>query len=207
MRNKKSKRLQYLFNGIILENPILILMIGLCPALATSTTAKDAFGMSVATSFVLICSNIVVSLIRKFVPESVRIPIFIIIISTFVTIVDYTMQAYVPTLYRVLGVFVPLIVVNCMILGRAEAFAYQHNIFDSFLDGLGKAVGFTLVLVIMSIIREYFSTGEIFGFVIGPRFIISQPMLFMIFPPGAFLLIGLLKAFINKFIIKPEPTD
>jgi electron transport complex protein RnfE len=207
MKNRKSKRLSYLLNGIILENPILILMIGLCPALATSTTAKDAFGMGMAASFVLICSNLVVSGLRKFVPDSVRIPIFIIIISTFVTIVDYMMQAYVPSLYQVLGVFVPLIVVNCIILGRAEAFAYHHNIWDSFLDALGKAIGFTIVLVVMGIIREYFSTGKIFNFVIGPKFMISQPMLFMIFPPGAFLLIGLLKAFINKFIINVEPTD
>lgn len=207
MKNNKPNRLQYLFNGIILENPILILMIGLCPALATSVTAKDALGMGIASSVVLICSNIVISTIRKFVPDAVRIPIFIIIISTFVTIVDYSMQAYAPALYRVLGVFVPLIVVNCIILGRAEAFAYQHNILDSFLDGLGKAVGFTIVLVIMGILREYFSTGSIFGLVIGPKFLISQPMLFMIFPPGAFLLIGVLKALINKFIIQPDSIE
>lgn len=199
---QKVNRLKYFTDGIIIENPILILMIGLCPALATSTTAKDALGMGIAASFVLICSNLVVSAVRKLVPDSIRIPIFIIIISTFVTIVDYTMQAYVPALYRVLGVFVPLIVVNCIILGRAEAFAYHHNIFDSLFDALGKAVGFTLVLVVMGIIREYFSTGRIFGLVIGPKFIISQPMLFMIFPPGAFLLIGVLKALVNKFIIQ-----
>lgn len=204
---QKVNRLKYLTDGIIIENPILIIMIGLCPALATSTTAKDALGMAIAASFVLICSNIVVSAIRKFVPDSVRIPIFIIVISTFVTIVDYVMQAYAPALYRVLGVFVPLIVVNCIILGRAEAFAYHHGVFDSFLDGLGKALGFTLVLIVMGTIREYFSTGSIFGIVIGPKFLISQPMLFMIFPPGAFLLIGILKALINKFIIKPETLD
>lgn len=204
---QKVNRLKYLTDGIIIENPILILMIGLCPALATSTTAKDALGMGIAASFVLICSNIVVSAIRKFVPDSVRIPIFIIVISTFVTIVDYVMQAYAPALYRVLGVFVPLIVVNCIILGRAEAFAYLHGVFDSFLDGLGKALGFTLVLVVMGIIREFLSTGSMFGIVIGPKFLVSQPMLFMIFPPGAFLLIGVLKALINKFIINPESVD
>lgn len=204
---KKVNRLKYLTDGIIIENPILVLMIGLCPTLATTTTAKDALGMGIATSFVLICSNIVISAIRKFVPDSVRIPIFIIIISTFVTIVDYVMQAYVPVLYRVLGVFVPLIVVNCIILGRAEAFAYIHNVFDSLLDGIGKAIGFTLLLVVMGIIREYFSTGAVFGYSIGPKFLIMHPMLFMIFPPGAFLLIGILKAFINKYIIKPESVD
>jgi electron transport complex protein RnfE len=204
---QKVNRFKYLTNGSIIENPILVIMIGLCPTLATSITAKDALGMGVAASFVLICSNIVVSAIRKFVPDSVRIPIFIIVISTFVTIVDYVMQAYVPALYRVLGVFVPLIVVNCIILGRAEAFAYVHGIFDSFLDGLGKALGFTLVLVVMGIFREYFSTGGIFGISIGPKFLISQPMLFMIFPPGGFLLIGIFKALINKFVIKPEQAD
>jgi electron transport complex protein RnfE len=204
---QKVNHLKYLTDGIIIENPILILMIGLCPTLATSTTARDALGMGIAASFVLIGSNIVVSAVRKFVPDSVRIPIFIIIISTFVTIVDYVMQAYAPALYRVLGVFVPLIVVNCIILGRAEAFAYIHNVFDSFLDGLGKAIGFTMILVVMGVIREYLSTGAVFGHLVGPKFLISHPMLFMIFPPGAFLLIGMLKAFINKYIIKPESIE
>ncbi len=207
MINKKKKLWHYFINGIILENPILILMIGLCPVLATSTTAKDALGMGVATSFVLICSNIVVSLVRKFIPDTMRIPIFITIISTFVTIVDYVMQAYVPSLYRVLGVFVPLIVVNCIILGRAEAFAYRHSVFESILDAFGKAIGFTLVLVIMGIFREYLSTASIFGITIGPRFLINYPILFMLFPPGAFLLIGLLKAFVNKFILKTETQE
>ncbi|MEO0053416.1 MAG: Rnf-Nqr domain containing protein, partial [candidate division WOR-3 bacterium] len=126
--NRNPSRLSYLTSGIIRENPTLILMIGLCPTLATTVTARDALGMAAAASFVLICSNIAISAIRKLVPDSVRIPIFIIIISTFVTITDYVMQAYQPDLYRVLGVFVPLIVVNCIILGRAEAFAYHHGI-------------------------------------------------------------------------------
>ncbi|MEO0072923.1 MAG: electron transport complex subunit E [candidate division WOR-3 bacterium] len=201
MKNRFN-RLKYFTDGIIKENPILIIMIGLCPTLATSTTAKDALGMGIAASFVLIASNIVISLIRKLVPNSVRIPIFIIVISTFVTIVDYVMQAYTPALYRVLGVFVPLIVVNCIILGRAEAFAYHHGVFDSFLDGAGKAVGFTLVIVLMGIIREYLSTARIFGLNIGPRFLSSNPILFMLFPPGGFLLIGILKALVNKIISK-----
>jgi electron transport complex protein RnfE len=201
MQNKIN-RLKYFTDGIIKENPILIIMIGLCPTLATSTTAKDALGMGIAASFVLIASNIVISLIRKLVPNTARIPIFIIVISTFVTIVDYVMQAYAPALYRVLGVFVPLIVVNCIILGRAEAFAYHHGVVDSFLDGLGKALGFTLVIVLMGIIREYFSTARIFGVSLGPRFIELNPVLFMLFPPGGFLLIGILKALVNKFIIK-----
>jgi|UniRef100_A0A7V3PU89 electron transport complex protein RnfE len=195
---KKQSRLAYLTSGIIKENPTLILMIGLCPTLATTVTARDGLGMALAASFVLICSNIVISAIRKLVPDSVRIPIFIIIISTFVTIIDYLMQAYQPDLYRVLGVFVPLIVVNCIILGRAEAFAYHHGIFDSFLDGLGKSLGFTIVLFLMGTLRELFGAGTFFNKPVLPAAYRATPMLFAIFPPGAFLLIGLLKALVNK---------
>ncbi|NPV13736.1 electron transport complex subunit E [candidate division WOR-3 bacterium] len=198
MSSKKESRLTYLTSGIIKENPTLILMIGLCPTLATTVSARDGLGMGLAASFVLIGSNIVVAAVRKLVPDSVRIPIFIIIISTFVTIVDYLMQAYQPGLYRVLGVFVPLIVVNCIILGRAEAFAYKHGVFDSFLDGLGKSIGFTLVLFIMGTIREIVGNGTFFGQPVTPTWYRTAPMLFAIFPPGAFFLIGLLKALVNK---------
>ncbi len=196
--NKKTSRFAYFTVGIIKENPTLILMIGLCPTLATTVSARDGLGMGLAASFVLIGSNIVVSLVRKLVPDSVRIPIFIIIISTFVTLIDYLMQAYQPDLYRVLGVFVPLIVVNCIILGRAEAFAYHHGVFDSLLDALGKSIGFTLVLFIMGTARELFGNGTFFGKPIMPSVYRSSPMLFAIFPPGAFFLIGLLKALVNK---------
>ena len=199
MTPKKPSRINYLIRPIIRENAVLILMIGLCPTLATTTSAKDALGMSAAASFVLILSNVVISLVRKFVHPSIRIPIFIIIISTFVTIIDYALQAYQPSLYRVLGVFVPLIVVNCIILGRAEAFAYGHGVFDSFLDGLGNSLGFTLLLVTMGSIREFFAVGTVFGQVVTPTWYRSAPMLFMIFPPGAFLLIGILKALVAKF--------
>jgi electron transport complex protein RnfE len=199
MTQAKPSRLSYLTTGIIRENPTLILMIGLCPTLATTTSAHDALGMSAAASFVLILSNVVISLVRKFVQPSIRIPIFIIIISTFVTIIDYALQAYQPSLYRVLGVFVPLIVVNCIILGRAEAFAYGHGVFDSFLDGLGNSLGFTLLLVVMGSVREFFAVGTIFGKVMTPAWYRSAPMLFMIFPPGAFFLIGILKALVVKF--------
>ncbi len=198
MTRTKPSRLSYLTTGIIKENPTLILMIGLCPTLATTTSARDALGMSAAASFVLILSNVVISLVRKFVQPSIRIPIFIIIISTFVTIIDYALQAYQPSLYRVLGVFVPLIVVNCIILGRAEAFAYNHGVFDSFLDGLGNSLGFTLLLVVMGSVREFFAAGTIFGKVVTPAWYRSAPMLFMIFPPGAFFLIGILKALVIK---------
>jgi len=195
---QKPSRLSYLLNPIVRENAVLILMIGLCPTLATTTSARDALGMSAAASFVLIFSNVVIALVRKFVQPSIRIPIFIIIISTFVTIIDYVLQAYQPSLYRVLGVFVPLIVVNCIILGRAEAFAYGHGVFDSFLDGLGNSLGFTLLLVVMGSVREFFAVGTIFGKVVTPAWYRSAPMLFMIFPPGAFFLIGILKALVIK---------
>ncbi|MBM3330688.1 RnfABCDGE type electron transport complex subunit E [candidate division WOR-3 bacterium] len=199
MTSKKPSRLGFLVNPIVRENAVLILMIGLCPVLATSTSARDALGMSAAASFVLIFSNVVVALVRKFVQPTIRIPIFIIIISTFVTIIDYVLQAYQPSLYQVLGVFVPLIVVNCIILGRAEAFAYGHGVFDSFLDGLGNSLGFTLVLVVLGSLREFFAVGTVFGYVVTPAWYRSAPMLFMIFPPGAFLLIGILKALVAKF--------
>ncbi|MEO0098614.1 MAG: electron transport complex subunit E [candidate division WOR-3 bacterium] len=200
MIKRGPSRFDYLLSGIIKENPILILMIGLCPTLATSLSARDALGMGLATSFVIIGSNIFVSLIRKMVKEEVRIPVFIIIISTFVTIVDYLLQAYEPGLYRVLGVFVPLIVVNCIVLGRAEAFAYHHGVIDSFLDGLGKSLGFILVIFIMGAIREFLSAGTFFGKPIGISFFVNNGILFMIFPPGGFLLIGILKALVNKYI-------
>lgn len=198
MIREKPSRLGYLLSGIIIENPILVLMIGLCPTLATSLSARDALGMGLATSFVIIGSNIFVSLIRKIVPEETRIPVFIIIISTFVTIVDYLLQAYEPNLYRVLGVFVPLIVVNCIVLGRVEAFAYRHGVIDSFLDAVGKSLGFILVIFIMGTLREFLSAGTFWGKAVGISFFKNNGILFMIFPPGGFLLIGLLKALVNK---------
>jgi electron transport complex protein RnfE len=194
----KPTRWQYFADGIIKENPVLILMIGLCPTLATSVSARDALGMAAAVAFVLIGSNVVVSFIRRIVPGSVRIPIFIIIISTFVTIIDYVLQAYQPALYRVLGVFVPLIVVNCIILGRAEAFAYGHGIFDSLLDALGKSAGYALVMLVMGSVREIFAAGTWFGYTVTPSWFRAAPVLFMIFPPGAFFLIGILKGIVNR---------
>ena len=202
MADHKPPRLSYLTSGIVVENPVLVLMIGLCPTLATSVTARDGLGMGLAASFVIIMSNIVVSAIRKLVIDQVRIPIFIIIISTFVTLIDYAMQAYQPALYRVLGVFVPLIVVNCIVLGRAEAFAYKHGVFDSFLDGLGKSIGFTLILFVMGSIRELGANGSWFGYPVMPAGFRQYLVLLMVTPPGAFLLIGIFKALINKFVVK-----
>lgn len=184
-------------SGIVKENPVLVLMIGLCPALAVSNTAMNGLGMGIAASFVLVCSNIVISLVRKYTPDQIRIPIFIIIISTFVTITDYVMQAYYPALYKQLGVFVPLIVVNCIILGRAEAFAYKNRVFSSVLDGFGMGIGFALVITIIGAIRELIGNGTFFG-----RAVFSpdlQPALIMILPPGGFITIGILMAFLHYF--------
>lgn len=189
-------------NGIIRENPVLILMIGLCPTLAVSGTAQDALGMGVAAAFVLIFSNIIISMIRKVTPNEVRIPIFIIVISTFVTIVDYFMQAYSPGLYKMLGVFVPLIVVNCIILGRAEAFASKHSVTKSLLDGVGMSLGFILIITTMGILRELLGNGTVFGQLILGQPFHRAPVLFMILPPGAFLLIGILKGLVNRFLKK-----
>ena len=181
--------------GIVRENPVLRLMIGLCPVLAVSNNAINALGMSVAVAFVLIGSNLVVALIRKATPDEIRIPIFLIIISTFVTICDYVMQAYTPALYQALGVFVPLIVVNCIILGRAEAFAYKNPVLNSVLDGVGMSLGFTLALVTIGVIREVLGAGSVFGF---PLFDVKIAATIMILPPGAFITIGCIMAFLNK---------
>jgi Na+-translocating ferredoxin:NAD+ oxidoreductase subunit E len=181
--------------GIIRENPVLRLMIGLCPVLAVSNNAINALGMSIAVAFVLIGSNFVVALIRKMTPDEIRIPIFIIIISTFVTICDYVMQAYSPALYQALGVFVPLIVVNCIILGRAEAFAYKNPVLNSVLDGVGMSLGFMLALVSIGVIREVLGAGSVFGF---PLFDERIAATIMILPPGAFITIGVLMALVNR---------
>jgi Na+-translocating ferredoxin:NAD+ oxidoreductase subunit E len=181
--------------GIVRENPVLRLMIGLCPVLAVSNNAINALGMSVAVAFVLIGSNLVVALIRKVTPDEIRIPIFIIIISTFVTICDYVMQAYTPALYQALGVFVPLIVVNCIILGRAEAFAYKNPVLNSVLDGVGMSLGFTLALGSIGVIREVLGAGSVFGIALFDERIAAT---IMILPPGAFITIGCIMAFLNK---------
>jgi len=194
--------MKHFINGIIKENPVLVLMLGLCPVLAVSGTVRDAAGMGVAVIFVLCCSNIVISLIKNWVPSQLRIPIFIIVISTFVTINDYTMQAYFPELYKVLGVFVPLIVVNCIILARAEAFASRHSVSASILDGLGIGIGFTLAVVAMGAIREALGSGTILGKTIIGESFRENSVLLMILPPGAFLVIAFLMAGMNKWVKK-----
>ncbi|MBE0433977.1 electron transport complex subunit E, partial [candidate division WOR-3 bacterium] len=188
--------------GLVKENVVFVLMIGLCPALATSSTVRDGFGMGLAATFVLVFSNLIISVLRKNIPNEVRIPIFILVISTFVTLIDYMMQAFQPDLYRALGVFVPLIVVNCMILGRAEAFASKNSVLYSVLDGLGVGLGFTLALTVMGTVREILGNGTFLGMTVLGESFRSAPVIFMIMSPGAFLVIGILKALINKYVKK-----
>ncbi len=189
-----------LTKGIIAENPILIIMLGLCGALACSTSATDGLGMGVAFSFVMICSNVVVALIRGITPNQIRIPVFITVISTFVTIADYALKAYAPLLSRSLGVFVPLIVVNCIVMGRAEAFASRNRVSAAFMDGIGMAIGFTLVITLLGAIRELLGNGTVFGLSVLPAG--YQPFLLFILPPGAFLVLGFMIAFHKRFLQK-----
>jgi electron transport complex protein RnfE len=184
--------------GITRDNPILGLVLGLCPALAVTTSVENAIGMSAGTTFVLVCSNIFISAMRKQIPSAVRLPIFIIIIATFVSIVRMIMEAYVPSMYAALGVFIPLIVVNCIIIGRAEAYANKNSVFPSFIDALGISAGFLLVLVLIGGIREILGTGQIVTFGYTLLSLPANPaMTTMILPPGAFLTIGIIMAVVN----------
>jgi len=180
--------------GITIENPTFRLALGLCPTLAVSTSVVNGFGMGVAATFVLVGSNIIVSSIRNLIPAKIRIPCFIVIIATFVTIVELVMKAYFPALSRALGIFVPLIVVNCIVLGRSEAFASRNSVFRSILDGIGMGVGFTLALVLISVIREALGNGTLLGLVIVKGF---DPALLFILAPGALLVIGILIGIVN----------
>lgn len=182
--------------GIIKENPVLCLVLGTCPTLAVTTAAINAIGMGVAATVVLVCSNAVISICRNIIPDKVRIPSYITIIAGFVTIVQMLIKAYAQEINDSLGIFLPLIVVNCIILGRAEMFANKNNVLPSIVDGLGMGVGFTAALLMMGIIREFFGTGCIFGAPITANFI--DPILIFILPPGGFFVFGMLIAFANK---------
>ena len=195
MSEKKVSLGRVLMNGILSENPTFRLVLGTCPTLAVTTSAINGLGMGAAATFVLLCSNIVISLLRKFIPNKVRIPAFITIICTFVTIIQLLMQAYLPSLYESLGIFIPLIVVNCIILGRAEAFASKNGVVASAVDGLGMGVGFTLALTLIGCVREVLGNGTIFGTaVMGTAF---EPMLIAVLPAGGFMVYGLLLGIIN----------
>ena len=192
-------KLLLVWRGVIKENPTFVLVLGMCPTLGTTTSAENGFGMGVATMAVLIMSNIVISLIKNLIPDKVRIPAFIVVIASFVTVIQMLMQAFVPSLYASLGVFIPLIVVNCIILGRAEAFASKNNALDSALDGVGIGLGFTLALTVIGAVREVLGSGAIFGYNFG----IGEYMpLVFVLAPGAFLVLGFLMVLFNKLLKK-----
>ncbi len=198
-KEAKMNKLQIVLSGIIKNNPTFVLVLGMCPTLGTTTSAINGMGMGVATMAVLIMSNLVISLIKNLIPDKVRIPAFIVVIASFVTIIQMLMQAYVPSLYASLGVFIPLIVVNCIILGRAEAFASKNGAIDSILDGIGIGLGFTLSLTIIGAVREVLGSGAIFGYQLS----ISEYMpLVFVLAPGAFLVLGYVMVLFNKFAKK-----
>ncbi len=190
-----SNAMKTLTNGILKENPTFALVLGMCPTLATTTSAVNGMSMGLATLFVLVCSNVVISLLKNLIPDKVRIPAFIVVIATFVTMVQLVMQAYLPAIYDVLGLFIPLIVVNCIVLGRAEAFAAKNTVGLSALDGIGMGLGFTLSLTVLGVIREFLGAGTVFGF----QLYNSQfAALIFVLAPGAFIALAYMMAAVNK---------
>lgn len=189
-------------NGLWNENPTFRIMIGLCPVLAVTTSVKNGVGMGLATTFVLICSSALISLLRKVIPDKVRIPAYIVVIATFVTIVDLFMNAYLPDLHQVLGLFIPLIVVNCIVLGRAEAFASKNSLISSILDGLGMGLGFTWALTVLGAVRELLGSGSLFGYQLAADG--ATTIGIMSLPPGAFITLGILMAFMNMIAARQK---
>lgn len=196
--------IERLYNGIIKENPTFVLMLGMCPTLAVTTSALNGIGMGLSTTVVLMMSNLIISLLRKFIPEKVRMPAFIVIVASFVTIVDLLMQAFFRGLYASLGLYIPLIVVNCIILGRAESYASKNPPVNSFFDGLGMGLGFTLALTILAAFRELLGSGKIFGFKVMPDSF--EPVSILIMAPGAFFVLAILTAVQNKLKM-PSATN
>ena len=191
--NKAAERL---YNGLIKENPTFVLMLGMCPTLAVTTLAMNGIGMGLTTTVILALSNVMISALRKVIPDGVRMPAYIVIVASFVTIVQFLLQAYVPGLYESLGIYIPLIVVNCIILGRAEAYASKNPVIPSFFDGLGMGLGFTVGLTAIGIVRELIGSGKIFGFQVMPS--AYEPVTIFILAPGAFLVLTLLVALQNR---------
>lgn len=182
-------------NGLIKENPTFVLLLGMCPTLGTTSSALNGMSMGLATTFVLICSNIVIALLKNLIPDKVRIPAYIVVIASFVTLLQMLMQAYLPSLYASLGLFIPLIVVNCIILGRAEAFAAKNTAIPSLFDGVGMGLGFTWALTLLGAVRELLGTGTVFGITLLPS---ATNMLVFVLAPGAFIVLGYLIAIVNK---------
>ena len=195
----KNKALSTVLNGILRENPVFVLVLGMCPTLATTTSALNGLSMGLATTFVLVCSNVVISLLKNLIPDKVRIPAFIVVIATFVTMVQMLMQAYLPSIYDVLGLFIPLIVVNCVVLGRAEAFAAKNTVGLSALDGLGMGLGFSVALTLIGAVRELLGTGCVFGLKLYSE---TFGMLIFVLAPGAFIVLSYLMALIQKLMKK-----
>lgn len=191
-------KLSLITKGFVKDNPTFVLVLGMCPTLATTTSAMNGLEMGLATMFVLVLSNIAISLVAPAVPDKVRIPSYIVIIATFVTVLQLLMQAYVPAVYETLGLFIPLIVVNCIVLGRAEAFANKNSVIDSACDGLGIGLGFTMSLTVIGIVREVLGSGSVFGW----KFIPGDGILAFVMAPGAFLVLGYLMVLFNKFLAK-----
>ena len=193
-----KRKLDIFTKGFFKENPTFVLLLGMCPTLATTTSAINGLSMGLATLFVLVLSNIVISAIAPVVPDKVHIPVYIVVIATFVTILQFAMQAYTPDMYKTLGLFIPLIVVNCIVLGRAEAFASKNGIVDSALDGLGIGFGFTMALIVLGMVREILGSGSVFGW----KFISGDGLLVFIMAPGAFIALGYLMVLFNKIAKK-----
>jgi electron transport complex protein RnfE len=191
--------LKIFLNGLIKENPIFVMLLGMCPTLGTTTSAINGMGMGLATTFVLICSNVVIAALKNLIPDKVHIPVYIVIIATFVTIIQMCIEAYMPALYESLGLFIPLIVVNCIVLGRAEAFAAKNNVWSSFLDGAGSGLGFTFALTLLGLVRELLGTGKAFSLTLFPE---NYGILIFVLAPGAFLALGYLIAIFNKLNTK-----
>ena len=191
-------KLSILTDGFVKNNPTFVLVLGMCPTLATTTSAMNGLEMGLATMFVLILSNIVISLIAPVVPDKVHIPVYIVVIATFVTLLQLLMQAFVPGVYQTLGLFIPLIVVNCIVLGRAEAFANKHGVLESAFDGIGVGIGFTLSLTVIGIVREILGSGSVFGL----KFIPGDGILAFVMAPGAFMVLGYLMVLFNKYLKK-----
>ena len=187
--------LKVILNGIITENPTFVLLLGMCPTLGTTSSAINGMSMGLATMFVLICSNIVISAVKNLIPDMVRIPAYIVVIATFVTVVQMCMQAFLPALYATLGLFIPLIVVNCVVLGRAEAFAAKNGVVASACDGIGIGLGFTLALTLLGACRELLGTGKLFNLTLVPE---EYGSLIYVLAPGAFIVLGYLVAIVNK---------
>jgi len=190
-----SKKPNPFINGLINENPTFVLMLGMCPTLAVTTSAIGGLGMGLSTTAVLVMSNIFISILRKAIPDKIRIPAFIVVIASFVTVVELLLEAYVPVIYEMLGIYIPLIVVNCIILGRAEAYAYKNGVFNSLLDGFGMGLGFTAALTIIGLIREIIGDGKAFGVIVMPSF--YTPATIFVLAPGAFLVLAALVAIQN----------